>query len=250
MKLLISTIFLGYALMFAGANVTSKSIMWLEHNTNLHEHIDSENADLCHPCVDLINNGIEQFLNVILKGGVVGSCNELCTKAFPDNENEEKVCNMLCDAVGVYAFIDLVKKYSGYLDSIYFCESLKMCPVHEGGVAKLDNITVTPASGPVGTTFEIQVLFTVLNQTSTGELSLSVTPPHSNTFGDSMVDSGFAPGQYGVRFNLKASPTEEEPFEAGSYKVTLLGCDGECGSKLPHTATLFEGEANFTITAA
>jgi hypothetical protein len=250
MKSLFTIIFLGYFLLNIDAKVSNKSIMWLEPNADKSVNPLTLKSDLCTPCVNFVGNSINQILNVILKGGIVGGCNELCGKAFPDNKKEEEVCNMLCDSVGVYSFINLVKKYSGYLNPIYFCESLRVCPVHDGGIANLDSITITPENGPVGTTFEIQVLFTVFNQTSTGELALSITPPHSNSFGDSMVDTGFAPGKYGVKFNLKASPTEDEPFETGSYEVTLSGCDGMCGSKLPHTSLLFQGKANFTISAA
>lgn len=250
MKSFFTIIFLGYFLLTIDAKITNKSIMWLEPNTNNSPNLETSKSDLCSPCVNFVGNGIQQIINVILKGGIIGGCNDLCSKAFPNNKKEENVCNMLCDSVGVLSFMDLVKKYSGYLDPIFFCETLKVCPVHEGGLANLDSITVSPSSGPIGTTFEIQVLFTVINQTSTGELSLTITPPHSNVFGDNMLDSGFAPGKYGVKFNLKASPTEDEPFEAGNYQVSLQGCDGECGSKLPHTSKLFEGNTNFTITAA
>ena len=250
MKSLFTIILIGYLLLNVNAKITNKSIMWLEPNANTNVNPLTLKADVCIPCVGFIGNSIDQILNVILKGGIIGGCNELCVKAFPDNKNEEKICNMLCDTVGVYSFISLLKQYSGYLDPIYFCETIRVCPVHDGGSAYLDSIVISPASGPIGTTFEIQVLFTVLNQTSTGELALTITPPHSNIFGDSMLDSGFAPGKYGVKFNLKASPTEDEPFEPGNYLITLTGCDGECGSKLPHTATLFEAKSNFTINAA
>ena len=248
MKSLISILFLGFCMIHIQGKVTNKSIMWLEPNVN--SNSNSANATLCNPCVSFVGNSIDQILNVILKGGIIGGCGELCLKAFPDKKSEEQMCNMLCDAVGVYSFINLVQKYSGYLDPIYFCETLHVCPVHDGGSAQLDSITITPLSGPIGTTFEIQALFTILSQTSTGELSINVKPPQSLPFWDAMIDTGFPPGKYGVKFNLKASPTETEPFESGNYEVTLMACDGECGSKLPHTAMLFEGKANFSITAA
>lgn len=250
MKLFFKIICISYLLLNIEAKVTNKSIMWIDQNANENLNPFTLKSDLCKPCVNLVGNSINQILNVILKGGIVGGCKEICVKAFPDNKHEEQICNMLCEAVGVYSFINLVQKYSGYLDPIYFCETLSVCPVHDGGVANLDSITVTPLSGPIGTTFEIQVLFSVLNQTSTGELSLTIAPPHSNSFSDVMIDTGFTPGKYGVKFNLKASPTETEPFESGNYIVTILGCDGHCGSKLPHTSMLFEGKTNFSITAA
>jgi hypothetical protein len=113
-----------------------------------------------------------------------------------------------------YSFIHLVQKYSQDLDSIYFCEVsycfpplpfvfltsftqvLHACPVHDGGKAQLDKMSTTPPSGPQGTTFEIDVLFTVFNQTGTGELEIGIIPPQSQPFGDGTIDTGFAPGQY------------------------------------------------------
>ncbi len=109
-------------------------------------------------------------------------------------------------------------------------------------------MTTTPPSGPQGTTFEIDVLFTVFNQTGTGELEIAIIPPQSQPFGDGEIDTGFAPGQYGIKFNLQANPSEDEAFESGLYQVQFAMCDGECGAPLPHTATLFTGSSNFTIT--
>ena len=59
----------------------------------------------CAICNSFINQGINQLLNVILQGGVLGGCADLCSKAFPDPSKKTLagICNLLCDAVGVYA---------------------------------------------------------------------------------------------------------------------------------------------------
>ena len=214
--------------------------------SSLNQSLD---MSLCGTCNNFISNGINQLLNAILKGGIAGGCSEICSKAFPTQKSEQGVCNMICDAAGVYAFVQLVQKYSGDLDPIYFCELAKVCPIHDGGNARLESITVQPESGPPGTTFNIDVSFTVFNQTSTGELEVLIVPPNSKTFGTSQLDEGFAPGKYSVKFSLQTHPTEEEPFELGNYLVNFAACDGECGSKLPHSALLFEASCNFTITS-
>lgn len=208
----------------------------------------SVDVSLCGTCNTFISNGINQLLNTILHGGVIGGCSGLCSKAFPTEKKEQDVCNLVCDAAGEMAFVKLVQKYSGDLDPIYFCELAKLCPVHDGGSARLNSITVQPSSGPAGTTFEIDATFTVVNQTSTGELLIQITPPHGSPFGTSMLDEGFAAGQYSVKFSLDTHPSEQEAFDAGNYAVQILGCDGECGSKLPHSSQLFAGSSNFTIT--
>merc|ERR1711991_1237489 len=89
---------------------------------------------------------------------------------------------------------------------IFFCEELKACPVHDGGKLKINSFTVTPESGPVGTTFEMDVAFTVYNQTSTGEMVIDIQPTADQPFGDGELDEGFAPGQYQVKFQLQVSP--------------------------------------------
>merc|ERR1712072_777070 len=102
---------------------------------------------------------------------------ELCTKAFPNSSTEANVCNLLCDAAGVYTFIKLLNKISGKIDTIYFCEELKLCPVHDGGAVQIDSISVDPPTGPQGTKFAIELTFTVLNQTGTGEIVVDILPP-------------------------------------------------------------------------
>ena len=241
MKYIIVILFLA-SIITSQAHIITKGIQILQHSNNTNQ------LSLCGVCNNFISNGIKQLINVILQSGVIGGCDTLCTKAFPNQKTEENVCNMLCDVVGVYTFINLIQRYSGDLDPIYFCELVHACPIHDGGSAHLDKLTITPLSGPIGTTFEIDVTFTVFNQTSTGEIVISVKPPKSDPFGDGVLDTGFTPGRYNIKFSLETNPSEEEAFEHGTYIVELFGCDGECGSKLPHSATLFNGISNFTIS--
>lgn len=236
-------------ILFLASIITSESYIITKWIHNLEPSKSTLQFSFCGVCNNFISNGIKQLLNVILQSGIIGGCSELCTKAFPTQKTEENICNMLCDAVGVYSFINLIQRYSGDLDSIYFCELVKACPVHDGGSARLDKITVSPSIGPIGTTFNIDATFTVFNETSTGELVISVKPPKSDPFGDGILDTGFTPGQYSIKFSIQTQPSEQESFENGNYIVELFGCDGECGSKLPHSATLFNGLTNFTITS-
>jgi hypothetical protein len=203
---------------------------------------------LCSVCNQFMAQGINQLLNVVLQAGVLGGCADLCGKAFPSAATEQKVCNLLCDGVGIYSFIKLLNKFGQDIDTIYFCELLHTCPVQDGGVAKLDSFVVNPPSGPVGTTFEISAAFTIVNATGTGELVMDVIPPQDMPFGDGELYTGFKAGQYGVKFNLQAEPSEDESFAAGVYKVQFALCEGQCGAPYPHTALLTSGMANFTIT--
>ena len=236
-----------FAILFLGLFLSTHAIgvSNIVHKLDFHQLDDK--ASLCLGCNSFINAGINQLLNTILKSGIIGGCGELCSKAFPTEKSEQNICNLVCDSVGVLSFMQLIKKFQGDLDSIYFCQLAHVCPIHDGGLARLDSITVTPQVGHQGTPFEIDVVFTVLNQTSTGELQIEITPPKSTAIMDGTINEGFAPGQYSVKFQLDTHPTEQEGFESGSYQVQFSACNGECGSKFPHTALLFNGMTNFTI---
>jgi hypothetical protein len=201
--------------------------------------------DLCPTCVQFTSNAIDELLNIIANVGIIGSCGALCSML--PNQIEATVCNLLCDIVGIDEFVKLVQKAD--LDPIYFCELLKVCPIHDGGSAAFLSINTVPPKGPQGTTFEISAAFQVYNQTGTGEIAISIFPPDGEPFGDAELNEGFAPGSYGIRFQLQANPSEQEPFSPGVYKYEIGLCNGECGSKHPHSAILAVGNGNFTITA-
>jgi len=236
-----------FAILFLGLFLCVDSIAISNSIQKLDFHKLDNKGSLCLGCNSFINAGINQLLNTILQSGIVGGCSELCAKAFPTQKSEQNVCNLVCDSVGVMTFMKLVKQFQSDLDSIYFCQLAHLCPVREGGLARIDSISVSPQVGHQGSTFEIDVLFSVLNQTSTGELQIEITPPHSTPIMDGTINEGFIPGQYSVKFQLDTHPTEQESFESGLYQVLFTACEGECGSKFPHTSLLFTTLTNFTI---
>merc|ERR1719399_145125 len=217
-------------------------------NVQPYEPKHSLGFSFCNICTQFIGQGFSQLLNVILNAGVMGGCGELCSTAFANSTTEAKVCNVLCDGVGIYAFVKLIDKYAQYIDPIYFCEELHTCPVVDGGAAKIDKITVTPPSGPQGTEFEIDLFFDVTNQTGTGEIAIAIVDPEGMALGDATLNTGMAPGQYSGKFTLDAEPSEQESFSPGNYKVEINICEGECGAPYPHTKLLASGMSNFTIT--
>eukprot|EP00762_Andalucia_godoyi_P000514 ANDGO_05370.mRNA.1 Countin-1 len=202
--------------------------------------------DLCPLCVQFADQALNQLLNIILNAGVIGGCSDLCSKL--PNKVEATACNLLCDVVGIEVFIKAIQKAD--LDPIWYCEILKTCPVHdcEGPCAKIENVAIQPPSGPAGTTFDITMTFTVFNQTGTGEIVIDVESPDGPGFGDGSLNEGFAPGNYGVKFQLQAQPSEDEPFSPGTYKVDLAICEGQCGSKHPHSAVYDVKSSSFQIT--
>ena len=166
---------------------------------------------------------------------------------------EQVACDLLCDIVGIKEFVAIIQKAD--LDPIYFCELLaQQCPVHDctGECAQILGTSVSPKSGPAGTEFTIEVSVKGLNQTSTATIAVDIFPPAPGfPFGDAeLVPTGFQPNQvYQVRLSLKAQPSEQEPFSPGTYKVQFAACEGECGSKHPHSDVYAVANDSFEITA-
>eukprot|EP01027_Heterolobosea_sp_BB2_P025316 GEZU01038849.1.p1 GENE.GEZU01038849.1~~GEZU01038849.1.p1 ORF type:complete len:237 (-),score=90.50 GEZU01038849.1:25-735(-) len=204
--------------------------------------------DLCGVCVNLADQALQQLINIIANAGIVGGCADLCGKL--PNHIEADACNLICDAAGIDAFVHAIEKAD--LDPIYYCQLIKLCPVHDctGTCANITSITVNPPSGPQGTQFTVNIQFTVFNQTGAGELAIDIVPQDADSFGDSqLVPEGFAPNSYQINFQFTATPSENEPFNAGTYQVAAGICEGMCGATHPHSAILAEATTTFEITA-
>ena len=199
----------------------------------------------CPDCVESMSESLNELINIILNVGVLGSCSDLC--GLLQNQAEAEICNLVCDIVGVEAFVDLLQDADP--DPIWLCEELTVCPINDNAAAQITAASVSPSSGPTGTTFNINVQYTVTNQIGTGELALLVTPPDAMPFGDGALLVAVPPGQYGGSFQLQAQPSEQEPFDAGQYLVTLALCEGSCGSTHSHSFLLSAMNTTFTITS-
>ncbi|XP_021378016.1 countin-1-like isoform X1 [Mizuhopecten yessoensis] len=212
-------------------------------------------VDLCPTCIQFTDQAIDVLLNIILNSGVVGTCGTLCSALATKTGSQAlgAVCNILCDVVGIEEFVKLLQKAD--LDPIYFCELLKTCAINDNGDAKITTFSVSPSSGPQGT-FRIDFGYTSMNGTGTGEIVLEVM-----TVDGIPVESGFIhelaqAGNYTSSFSLKAQPDPNcdpsqgpcEQWIPGDYDVKIAICNGECGSKHPHSQTYDEGMTNFTIT--
>ena len=76
------------------------------------------------------------------------------------------------------------------LDPIYYCELLRACPVKDDGDAEINSVVVHPRTVPkgnknlllamiiislyIGSKFNINVTFTTVNGTGTGEIDLVI----------------------------------------------------------------------------
>jgi hypothetical protein len=212
--------------------------------------------DLCPTCINVAEESINILLNLILDTGIIGSCGTLCTALAQKTGSEllGTICDLVCDFVGIEEFIKLLDKAD--LDPIWYCEIAKLCPTNDHGDAKISQFSILPATGRKGTTFAIGFSYVSLNGTGTGELDIDIHCPDRLPVGASFLLEAKKAGTYTEKITIKAEPDPQcdptqEPCEEwlpGIYNVTVQICNGECGSKHPHSAIYDTAKGSFTLT--
>ena len=142
------------------------------------------------------------------------------------------------------------------LDPIYYCELLKACTIFDGGDAQITSLDVSPSTGPQGK-FTVQVSYSSKNGTGTGELFIGVKTNDGLPLESSFLLEAQKPGMYNTNIEIDAQPDPDcdpsqgpcEEWLPGLYPVQIAICNGECGSKHPHSKVYTQGVTNFTITA-
>jgi len=207
---------------------------------------------LCKPCISFAEQGLNTLLNEILNVGVIGGCGKLCSGL--KTKGTRLACNVACDVVGVKAFIKALN--STDLDPIYFCEKIHSCPFgNPYAKAELVAVEVSPASGPSGTKFMMQLQFKIDNTTGVGEIRIGVDGPTTNPVSQGFVQTGWQDGAFSANVSLDTTsdpfPPQGQPpvmWNPGSYAYTFELCQGECGSKHPGSIVFGKKTGNFTIT--
>jgi len=212
--------------------------------------------DLCPTCINVADESINILLNLILDTGIIGSCQTLCTALAQKTGSEliGVICNLACDVVGIEEFIKLIDRAD--LDPIYYCELAHFCPVNDNGNANITVFSIVPASGPRGTTFSIDFTYVSLNGTGTGEMVVTIHCPDRIPLEGAFLLEAKKPGTYSERITVKAEPDPrcdptQEPCEQwipGIYNTSVLLCNGECGSKHPHSALYDKRGGSFQVT--
>ncbi|CAF1271086.1 unnamed protein product [Adineta steineri] len=245
-------------LVFIGVSSATRSFNTPANNL---QRLTSDNrdknvgVDLCPTCIDEAVSAINVILNVILDEGILGTCGDLCgIVANKTSKFVGEVCDIACDAVGLDEFIRLIITVD--LDPIWYCEMAKMCEINDSGDAKFTNFGVYPNTGPQGTTFIIDCSYKTINGTGTSMLTLNIVDSHNETSGNDFLVEAKKPGTYPEKIALKTvsawncDPVKGvcDDFPVGTYNVTALLCNGECGSHHPHSGTYDVGQAQFTVT--
>ncbi|KAF0971819.1 hypothetical protein FDP41_010042 [Naegleria fowleri] len=207
---------------------------------------------LCSSCVDLLDFALADLL-AALDSGVVFSCLRLCNSVANLGPYAVELCDVVCTAIGVNAFIDIIKK--GDLDPIYACQLGKLCPVHDCTAKTCAAFTATgviPQVSKLGSTVTAYSRLNVFNESGPGQVTMMLTGPFSI---DDMTQrfyqsNGFQPGAYEIKFTISTKDDDAEGllWFPGQYKVVINACEGECGASRPHTRLLASVGTTFNLT--
>mmetsp|Transcript_26152 Transcript_26152/g.89458 ORF Transcript_26152/g.89458 Transcript_26152/m.89458 type:complete len:286 (-) Transcript_26152:77-934(-) len=225
---------------------------------NLFEQTKLGGGTLCNLCIQLMEQSINALLNIILNSGVVGTCGELCGQL--PKKLEAEACNLVCDAAGIYGFIQALKHAD--LDPVYFCElteklDVPICPIQdcpEGNpnCQTISQLDVSPTSGPVGTDFKFSIVMNGTAPVGTSEIRFALCPPGKDPECDGQ--STFVPnlpaGQYGLSVEFDTSQAEQPPTP-GEYTFEFEICEGLCmpnPPRNPHEYNFGQKAVKFTIT--
>ncbi|CAF4863492.1 unnamed protein product [Rotaria sp. Silwood1] len=199
--------------------------------------------DWCPECVDTFSNLIYFVLDGIIEEGIINTCDDICDYVTEKSGSPilTIICSVGCDIIGINEFIKLAKEVD--LDPIYFCESLKLCPINDNGDAKFKSFVILPPHGPVYSTFIIDFVYESINGTGTGQLVINIQTVDGIELSTTFLIEALKPGRYAERIAVDASPdpdcdpsTEQcEEWFPGVYNVTVMICNGECGSHHPHS---------------
>ena len=208
------------------------------------KNVKAPKIDLCPTCVAFMNNAINDLLQIILNGGVIGSCSALCGQ-LPD-QLLAVTCNLLCDYVGITEFVNFISYEDP--DPIYLCQVMDLCPVVDGGKVNITQALVSPSAGPAGTKFAIVMRYTVISTTSTGTLAVQINPPDGFPMGDGEFTEPQTPGEYSIEWDLDSTPSESEAFSAGVYPIVVAVCAGDCSDSHPYGGVYAQANTQFKIT--
>jgi len=215
--------------------------------------LKSPDVKLCSPCFDITKEGLNYLMNYILNAGVVGGCEALCAGALPAGGLPAAGCDLVCAAVGIKAFIAAIKRVD--LDPIYMCEAVGACPTApDNASAAVVDIACAPNPVRKGQTIKMAVQVNVTTATGVGEFRIHVDGPGSATpiDGSFFLETGIPAGEQLLEVSLPVK--DEDPnkgsakFKPGLYTYSFHVCQGECGSKHPHSKDFGQLNGTFTLT--
>lgn len=207
---------------------------------------------LCSPCLQLGEQGLNILLNYILNAGVVGGCSKLCSNL--KSQGEQTVCELACAVIGIKAFVKVLNNTD--LDVFYFCEEVQACPKPPDDAAiQLVGAMAQPAAVVKGSDVTLAVALKVINASGLGEFQISVDGPVTQPISQGFVlDKGIdaTTTSLAVKLTIQDDESSDDPvvWSPGTYTFVFEVCQGECGSKHPHSKVFGKQTGTFTLTEA
>jgi len=168
------------------------------------------------------------FLTFSAKQSVGATCASVCGQL--PTQFEEQVCGVICELVGIEALVTALQDLDP--EPIDVCQDLTLCPTAANAAGNITSVVVSPKSGAVGSTFDVNVVFKITSAIGTGELVVEFSPPGgSSPFGSSELLVSTAPGVYAVTAQLDTQPSGMTSYPTGTYNVQIVLCEGTCGSR-------------------
>jgi len=199
----------------------------------------------CNICVQFMEQTINELLQIILEGGILGGCVVVCA-ALP-NQYEVLICNLLCDAVGVEAFGALIQDTDP--DPVWICMEVDACASTLTAAATITANVVQPPVAKRNQEVQFGVAYTIINQTGTSDLAIVIVPPsEGEALEGDWLQFTQAPGQYQQAVSLKLKPNQYQPFLDGTYVVQWFVCEGLCGCIHNLCYTLAQSQTTLKIS--
>lgn len=181
--------------------------------------------EICLDCISFMQNNLNSLIQIVEKIGVTDTCDKIC--GMLNSTIDIDACNVMCTAIGSNNFWELFVKVD--INPIYACELVNACVAGKDPVVKFTTYSITPPSGPPGTTFEFKMQFTVVNETGVGETAFVIYYPSENDYSVGFISQqifpDYLPGDYQANLTFPTNAT----FMAGKYLVIFDLCSGACG---------------------
>lgn len=217
---------------------------------------NAPNSALCNPCVELGGQGMNILFNVI-QAGIGGGCDKLCSHL--NSTAARDACDLVCGYVGIKAFVKAL--HNTLTDPIYFCEVLHACAKGPDDAhvdllsVQLNHPTILEKDvrvGSSGVTLEGLLTINVTKETGVGQFAVGVHGPvqggNGPIGGKFLLADGLKEGVQRLGIKLNIQDTMDVTWRPGSYMFQFHVCQGECGSKQPHSIDFGLKSSNFTIS--
>jgi len=200
----------------------------------------------CKICIDFMDEALQNLIEIIANGGIIGGCADLCSKALANkSEILEGVCNILCDIAGIDLFEKILSDVDP--DPVWLCEEVRVCDYNDNDVANITSLSVQPASGKTGTKFTFDIEYDLITFSGIGSIGIVVFGPGAVADGGALLYYP-AEGEYSGSFSLSTKPDSYNVWSPGSYEMQVAVCEGDCGCTHDHNKVLTLASVNFTIT--